>query len=325
MIGSRAIAGLGAGCLVLVAMQNGGCARLPDKAMAPLVHPVVVSLNPCSDAVLAEVADRGQIAAISSYSQDPHATSMDLALARSFPATGGTAEEVIALHPDVVIAGAFLAPATRSAFARLGLRVETLGIANDVPASLAQVRQIAAWAGHPTRGDALVQRIESALARAVPQGAQPRSAPLIDAVLWEEGGMVPGADTLVSDLMRRTGFTNFTAARGMRQADRLALELMLAHPPRVILVAGDARADSDRLLRHPALAGLTGTARARFDPALTYCGGPTIERAVARLAEVRRNLAPVRQAGGVGGGQRQNAPLRMHSPPPTPPASGRGA
>ena len=305
-------------------MQNGGCARLPDKALAPLIHPVVVSLNPCSDAVLAEVADRGQIAAISSYSQDPRATSMDLAVARSFRATGGTAEEVIALHPDVVIAGAFLPPATRSAFARLGVRVETLGIANNVPASLVQVRQIAAWAGHPARGEALVQRIETALARAAPQGAQARSAPPIEAVLWEEGGMVPGADTLVSDLMRRTGFANFAAARGMRQADRLPLELMLAHPPRVILVAGDARADSDRLLRHPALAGLTGTARARFDPALTYCGGPTIARAVARLAEVRATLKPRPLAGGGGGGQRQTPTSRNDSPPLNPPASGRG-
>ena len=322
-------------------MQNGGCARLPDKPAEPRVHPLIVSLNPCSDAVLAHVADRDQIAAISHYSHDPRATSMDLAVARSLPATGGTAEEVLALHPDVVIAGSFLPPDTRSAFARLGLRVETLGIAGNVPASLAQVRQIARWAGHSERGEAMVRQIETALADAAP----PVGAPPIPAVLWEQGGMVPGGTTLVSDLMRRTGFTNFAASQGMRQADRLPLEAMIAHPPRVILTAGDARADGDRLLRHPALAGLTGTVQATFDPALTYCGGPTIVRAVARLAEVRRTLAPLPQAGGrrtlgplpqagaAGGGQRLNRMLRMNTPPPTVvhserlrlPASGRGA
>ena len=309
----RALAGLGA--IALIA----GCARAPVVPV-PRLHPLIVSLNPCSDAVLAEVADRGQIAAISSYSQDPRASSMDLRLARSFRATGGTAEEVVALHPDVVIASSFLPVATRSAFARLGLRVETLGIANDVPASLAQVRQIAAWAGHPERGEAMVRRIELALAQAAPSPG----APPIPAVLWEQGGMVPGADTLVSDLLRRTGFANFAAARGMRQADRLPLEMMIAHPPRVILTAGDPRSDSDRLLRHPALAGLKGTARARFDPALTYCGGPTIARAVERLAEVRRNLTPRPLAGGAGGGPRNGATVQEKSPPLTPPASGRG-
>ena len=281
MKAARALAGLGAVALIA------GCARAP-VAPGPRQHPLIVSLNPCSDAVLAEVADRGQIAAISSYSQDPRATSMDLAVARSFVATGGTAEEVVALHPDVVIAGAFLPVATRSAFARLGLRVETLGIADDVHASLAQVRQIARWAGHPERGEMMVRRIEAALADTAP----PPGLPPIPAVLWEQGGMVPGADTLVSDLLRRTGFANFAAQQGLRQADRLPLEAMIAHPPRVILSAGDPRADGDRLLRHPALSELQQTARAQFDPALTYCGGPTIERAVGRLAEVRRTLTP---------------------------------
>ncbi len=323
MRAARALAGLGG--LALIA----GCARAPAAPAPPRQHPLIVSLNPCSDAVLAQVADRGQIAAISSYSQDPRATSMDLAVARSFRATDGTAEEVVALHPDVVIASSFLPVATRSAFARLGLRVETLGIANDVPASLAQVRQIAGWAGHPERGEVMVRQIELALA----QSAPPPAAASIPAVLWEQGGMVPGAATLVSDLMRRTGFANFAAAQGMRQADRLPLEAMIAHPPRVILTAGDSRADGDRLLRHPALAGLTRTVRARFDPALTYCGGPTIVRAVQRLAEVRRNLTPHPLAGSrrrsegtaVGGGQRHTATPRNDSPPPTPPASGRGA
>ncbi|MGC1271438.1 MAG: iron ABC transporter substrate-binding protein, partial [Croceibacterium sp.] len=71
-------------------------------------HPAIVSLNPCTDAVLAQVADPGQLLALSHYSQDPRASSMPLAEARRFRVIGGTVEEVLALRPDVVVAGSFL-------------------------------------------------------------------------------------------------------------------------------------------------------------------------------------------------------------------------
>ena len=79
----------------------------------------MVSLNPCTDAVLAQVADPGQLLAISHYSLDPRATSMELAAARRFAATGGTVEEVLALEPDIVVTGSFLPPATVQAATRL--------------------------------------------------------------------------------------------------------------------------------------------------------------------------------------------------------------
>ncbi len=255
-----------------------GCAAPPPAPRG--VHPTIVSLNPCTDAILAEVADPAQILAVSHYSHDPRGTSMDLAQARRFRATGGTVEEVLALDPDVVVGSSFMDPATRGALARLGMQVETVGIAGDVAASEAQVRQLAAVAGHPERGAALVARIEASLARARPQG------PPLAAILWQPDGIVPGEGALVSELMRRTGFANASAARGMGQADYLSLERLLADPPQVLLVAG-----SERGQHHPALARLPNVPRATFDPALLYCGGPTIIRAVARLAQIRREVS----------------------------------
>jgi iron complex transport system substrate-binding protein len=256
-----------------------GCAAPPEPRVAA-AHPTIVSLNPCTDAILAEVADPEQLLAISHYSHDPRSTSMPLATALRFRAIGESAEEVLALDPDMVVGSDFMPPATRSAFARLGLRVETLGIATSVAASEAQVRRLAALAGHPERGEALVRRIEVALAMA-------RSdAPEASAVLWEQDGIVPGDGELVSELLRRTGFANQSAARGMQQAEYLSLERVLADPPRVLLVAGSERGQG-----HPALARLTHTRRARFDQSLLFCGGPTIVRAVERLAAIRRSVS----------------------------------
>jgi iron complex transport system substrate-binding protein len=254
-----------------------GCS--PSASQAPHEHPTIVSLNPCTDAVLAEVADPAQILAVSHYSHDPRATSMPLAEARRFRATGGTVEEVLALDPDVVVAGSFLPPATAQAFDRLGIKVETFGIVPDFAENAAQVRRLAALAGHPERGEALLARIDDALASTHHDG------PKVDALLWQEGGIVPGEQTLIAQLLAHTGFASHSAARGLGQASYLPLEQVLADPPHVVISAG-----SERMLTHPVLRRLEGVRYERLDPSLLFCGGPTVIRATERLAEIRENV-----------------------------------
>jgi len=277
-----------ASLLLLAALAS--CARPSAREAQPLdrqaARPTIVSLNPCSDAVLTRIAAPGQLLAVSSYSHDPASSSMDVALARRFPATSGSVEEIAALAPDVVVAGSMLAPATKAALHRLGIRLVQLPAATDVAASEAQVRELAAVAGRQRQGAAMVARIEAALKRAAPpSGAQP-----VPAIVWESGGIVAGHDTLIADLLRRIGFADAAAARGLGQAQYLPLEAMLADPPRVILWSGNPEAREDRLLSHPALGALKDTKRARLASSLLWCGGPTIENAAARLAEVRASL-----------------------------------
>ncbi|MFN3458330.1 MAG: ABC transporter substrate-binding protein [Novosphingobium sp.] len=278
---------------LLAALLTASC--IPQGKATPepraAAHPTIVSLNPCTDAILAEVADPAQILAISHYSKDPRSSSMDPRLASALPATRGTVEEVLALKPDLVLGSTFIDPATASAYKRLGLRLETLGMASTIAASRDQIRQIATLSGHADRGEALIARIDTALAEAAPPpGARP-----IQTVVWQSGGMVPGDGTLIADLLRRTGYTNFAAARGLSQADLLPLEKMLADPPELILVAGqtaETGKGDDRVLSHPALKALNKTRRATLNPKLLYCGGPTLIAAAQRLAEVRATFLP---------------------------------
>ena len=287
--------GVGRAAALTLAIVLAACTPQPkSESRRETTHylPTIVSLNPCADAILAEVTQPGQLLALSHYSADPRAASMDPARAGQYPTTRGTLEEVLTLHPDVVVDGTFVPPATAAAYQRLGLRLETLGIASTVAESRAQIRALAALAGNPAKGEALISRIDTALAEAAP-----RDSAQIPALVWEPGGIVPGDGTLIAELLRRTGFTNFAAARGLGQADQLPLERVLADPPRVILAAG-----TDRALKHPALAHLDGTTRAPLDPRLLYCAGPTIIPAARRLATVRRSLSPLPLAGGAGGG-----------------------
>lgn len=266
--------------LPALALLLAGCAGSGIVGARDDERPTIVSLNPCTDAILAEVAGPGQLLAISYYSKDPQASSMEPATAARFAATGGTVEEVLALDPDVVVASSFIAPATRAALEDLGIQVATFGGTASVEESIAQVRELAALAGDNAAGERLVARIEAALAKARSSGAP------VEAALWQPGGIVPGEASLVGDLMRRSGFASYSERRGMAQADYLSLEQIVADPPQILLVAG-----SETGQRHPVLDRLPEMQRESFDTRLIYCGGPTIIRAAERLAQIRKGVS----------------------------------
>jgi iron complex transport system substrate-binding protein len=248
--------------------------------------PRVVSMNPCVDAVLVRVAEARQIAGISHYSQDPAATSMALDVARQFHATSGTAEEVVALAPDHVFAGPHVSPSTVLALERMHIKLIKLPVAESVEESYRQIRVIAAVVGQPERGEMLIAEIKGAVKR-----AQPPDAEAITAVVWQGGGLVPGAGTLADELLRLTGFRNFSAAYGLQKWDVLPLEHLLARPPAVLLSIGTGEAGRDRLLGHPAVRTLAERVALRAFPfRLLQCAGPTISEAVTYLADIRQGL-----------------------------------
>lgn len=246
-------------------------------------EPRLVSINPCVDAVLMKVADPQQIAGISEYSQDARATSIPLALAARFHATSGTAEEVVALAPDIVLAGSHVDPSTIAALTRLHIDLIQLGVPDSIAENNAQVRVIAKAAGHPERGNDLVAQTLAAIRAAHRPGAIP-------ALIWQSGGLVPGSGTLPDEMLRIAGFRNMSAQYGLQRWDVLPLEYLVAAPPRVLLSASDPER-SDRMLNHPVLARLKSEIEIRqFPERFLHCGGPGIIAALARLSAIRGSL-----------------------------------
>lgn len=272
--GSKGARGWLALVAALFVTACGSASRTPPSNGAP----TIVSLNPCIDAILVELADPDQVLALSHYSRDPGSSSIPARVAAGFAITGGTAEEIIALNPDLVLASTFLPQPTRRALERAGLRVETFGSPGTLEDSLDQVQQIADLIGHAQRGTALTTRITAAPAQ--PQGRE------YSALLWQPGQIVPGDSTLIAQQLQWARLASHSSAMGLRQADFVSLERILSDPPEILLVAGNQPGQS-----HPALAQIRSTLVAEFDPALLYCGGPTIPKLRERLIEIRSQRA----------------------------------
>jgi iron complex transport system substrate-binding protein len=245
--------------------------------------PRIASINPCVDAILTRVADADQIVGISHYSQDPRSTSISMDVA-----TSGTAEEIVVLQPDILMSGPHASPATMLALERMKIRVMKYPVPESVEQSLEQVRSVAAAVGHPDRGEQLALQIDNAVARA--RSNDDRS---ITALIWQDGGMVPGTGTLSDQLLQLAGFSNMSAEYGLKKWDVLPIEYLLGNPPRLVLSISRSDAAGDRMLGHPAIGKLSKDVTFRSYPfQLLSCAGPTIIDAVTRLAEIRRELVP---------------------------------
>lgn len=264
-----------------------GCAAASAPG-APAAQDGIVSTNPCADAMLVELVPPERILAISHYSHDPVASSIPPAQARRFRATRGTAEEMIALRPALVIASSFTPPATREAYARAGLRTLYLDSPTTIEASKAQVRALADAVGAQARGTQMIARIDAAVTRAS------RSDAPVPALLWIGGNLVSGGGTLLDEMMVRAGFVDQAAHYGLQHTGTLPAEFVLADPPRLMLVPDEAGRDSGSRaaqMRRWALQRAGGDVRqAHFARSLMNCGGPVIARAMDRLAEVRRTM-----------------------------------
>jgi iron complex transport system substrate-binding protein len=249
----------------------------------------IVSMNPCVDAVLRDVAAPDQIAAVSHYSHDPRATSVPLTWSLHYAVNNGSAEDVIAANPDLVIAGPHVAVQTIAALKRLGIPLMQVTVPETIDENKAQITAIASRIGRSEAGRALNSRIDAELARTRWTG---RTA---SALIWQGSGLVPGKGTLADELLTHTGFRNSSSESGLKQWDILPLEGLFLRPPEVLFAgradmgAGDG--DANRMLSHPALRKAGTRFRIENYPSnLLHCGGPVILRSLARLASVRRGL-----------------------------------
>lgn len=217
----------------------------------------VVSLSVCADQFVLALADRGQVAGLSRQAADPHlSTTADLAA--GLPRHGGTAEEVLALRPDLVVAGGFARGRTVEMLERLGVPVLRLRTAESLADILPQVTKVAAALGRPAAGEALRARLQAELdgAASVPVRAT--------AALYRPGGDVPGTRGLVGEMMRAAGLDNQAGRLSRRPNGRVLVEQIVAHPPDLLLLDSlrpDRPGLGQSVIEHPALRRVAGRMR----------------------------------------------------------------
>nr|WP_156363382.1 MULTISPECIES: ABC transporter substrate-binding protein [unclassified Sphingomonas] len=261
-------------------------ASAPAPAAAPRPPARIVSLNLCADQYLLALADPAQIVALTRFARDPNMSAASNA-ARTMPVSRGSAEDVLVLRPDLVIASPFRRQTVAAVLA--GRHVATLDLppADSYAAIVRQVRQVAAAIGHPDRGETLIRRMDTALARLprAPGGGR-------TAAYYQRRGFLTGTGTLVDELMQRLGLANLATRLGKPALSQLSLEQMVLARPDYLIVESATDRVTDQgteMLHHPILDGIP---RLRIPEAWTVCGGPAYVRAAQSLAAQLRTPRP---------------------------------
>jgi iron complex transport system substrate-binding protein len=250
--------------------------------------PTVASINLCSDQLVLSLADPEQILSVSWLAADPE-ESMYAELADKHVLNYGSAEELLRLDPDVIVAGIYTNAFTRALMRELGFKVVDVVPANDLEDIARNLRQV---------GDAIAQRaraegrIRSMRDRSAAIAARAPRRPL-DAVVVRPGGFTAGRPSLADHLMQLAGLRNVAADQGLDRWGSLSMETLLASRPELIVLL-DYRSGEPSIanaaLRHPALRrSRAGTRPVTMPSRYWGCGLPESLDSADRLVEFVRD------------------------------------
>lgn len=260
-----------------------GAAPAPQAVPRTAPPKRIVSLNMCADQLVIALADRDQIAGLTEWARDPQ-LSYYADRAKSLPYTHRSAEEVLALHPDVVIGAPYRTRSVLTPLKARGIPMVDMPYTEGFDGVKDSIRTVATAVGHPERGEAMIAKMDADLARIGPPPGQGRIA-----AYYQRQGYLSGTGTLVDDMFHRVGLTNLATKISGSTLAQLSLEQMaLARPDFLVMDAG-TRAVADRgaaMLHHPLLDSVVPNSHRAYIPqALTVCGGPFYPQAVAMLAD----------------------------------------
>lgn len=270
------------GPLTLVALLGGGAALWAASASTPVKAPAIpkriVSINLCADQLVLALADRSQISGLTHNATDAE-MSGEAAKARGLPLLSNSAEQILAIEPDLIVG----MPASRSAALRAlpeqSYPLLDLDTANTLDEIYTSIRQTAVAVGHPERGTALVARMRGEIAD-LPKPGKGRVA-----AYYQRRGYMTGTGTLIDELMARVGLVNLAGKLGKPPLSQLSLEEMVAAQPDYLIVESATDKVTDQgseMLHHPALKDIP---RISVPQAWTVCGSPAYTAAARSMAE----------------------------------------
>jgi len=250
----------------------------------------IMSLMQCNDLMLLALVPRNRIGSIT-YLARPAAEKLMPGRDRGIPINHGSAEEILRLKPDLILAGSFATPVARRLARQVGAPLVEIGPVNSFADIRVMTRTIGRAVGEPAAAEAMIARMDATL-RGL---AATRPARRVTVAAWSGSGSVPGPGTLTDEIIRIAGGVNVAATLPDAGQGSFDVEHLLAAHPEAIL-QGESSWNGASLnaarAAHPLVQRLYRGRRITFSDPLYTCGLPQTAEAARDLRRALLALPP---------------------------------
>jgi iron complex transport system substrate-binding protein len=248
----------------------------------------IVSTFLCTDEYVYRLVPRDRIAALSYLSADRHpVVSTIVDKVKGIRLTRGSAEEVLALHPDLVVMYRGTNPRLKAQLAQTHTPLVEVKWANSIADIRDVTRTLGKALGAEKRANAMIAAMDTKLARA----AKDAPHPPVRTLVYEPNGYA-NSGGVSDDILRRIGLLDVAPRMNQTRSGTVPVEAVIANPPQLLILNGEREATptrADLVLRHPALRALpksTLVAHTALTPLL--CPGPWSADVAEPLVELGR-------------------------------------
>ena len=252
-----------------------------SEATAQQNYHKVASLDYCADQFVLKLVEPARIAAVSKDADREFSYMRDSAAGHK--KIRPSAEEVLAIDPDLIVRSYGGGPNARHFYESIGLTVIQIGYATTIEDVRGEVERVGGLLGRAAEAESVVRDMDQRLATLTRQAQDVETS-----ILYvTPGGVTTGPGTLVHMLIVAAGLKNFEQSPGWRS---LPLEKLAFDQPELLATAFyNDRINHENFwsaARHPIIRKqLSATRTIALEGATTACGGWFLVDAVEQLAQ----------------------------------------
>ncbi|WP_417831772.1 ABC transporter substrate-binding protein [Terasakiella sp.] len=209
----------------------------------------IVSMSVCGDQYVLGMVKPERIAALSEDAHNPQ-ISLQYEKAQGIATTRGSAEEILLLKPDLVIANRWRGAKTVEILRQSGIEILMLSLPVTFEEIEAETRLVGKAVGEKAKAEMLLNRLRQTTRPRDEKETGPRAA------YFMPGGYSAGQNTFVETVLHAAGYRNLASDLGLQGWSSLSLEQLVLEAPDVLVMSFFNRSGyslSTRLREHSAM------------------------------------------------------------------------